>query len=405
MAQIDARIPLGVQPVQIENPMNALAKVLQVQGMQQEQRVGQMKMDEYQRGVQEQNRLADLYRGGADSNALRLAGFGKQALEWDEKAAEIEQKRSSAQKNKSDAKKTDFDGEIKRIEHVSSVLSTAKDPASYQTAVQTLVQSFGPDIVKNLPQQFDPAALQATIAKGMTISQRLTDERARQQQAEAARHNQATERTAAGQLSVSQGNLGLRRQELDYSKGQGKVPSGYRQKADGTLEYIPGGPADPTAAKRNTPTEDERKAAGWLSQAMNGFANMEKAIKDDSSANRPGIVESLPLLPEGVKNMSRSDARQRFNQGASSFAEAALRAATGAGVNESEARQKIAELTPQWGDTAGNIQQKREGLKVYLDSLSTRSGRAAPSSGGATGDFSGSATPQIDDLLKKYGGK
>jgi hypothetical protein len=162
------------------------------------------------------------------------------------------------------------------------------------------------------------------------------------------------------------------------SNQAGRVPSGYRMKADGSLEFVPGGPADPAAARRAAPTEDERKAAGWLAQANNAYANMEKAISDDPRAAKPGIVESLPMVPEAAKNASRSDARQRFNQAASSFAEAALRAATGAGVNESEARQKVAELTPQWGDTPGNRQQKRDSLQVYLQSLEQRAGRAAP---------------------------
>lgn len=167
---------------------------------------------------------------------------------------------------------------------------------------------------------------------------------------------------------------------------QGAIPSGYRRNMSGGLEFIPGGPADPNTARRAAPTEDERKAAGWLAQAQNGFTNMEKALAADPTASRPGMIES-GSLPESLKNMTRSETRQQFNQGASSFAEAALRAATGAGVNEQEAKQKIAELTPQWGDKPGTIQQKREGLKVYLDSLAVRAGRAGV--GGSPPDASG----------------
>ena len=67
-----------------------------------------------------------------------------------------------------------------------------------------------------------------------------------------------------------------------------------------------------------------------------------------------------------------------FLQGARSLSEAALRAATGAGVNYEEARQKIEELTPVYGDKPAVIKQKLDSVKVYLDSLKSRAGRALP---------------------------
>jgi hypothetical protein len=55
---IDASIPLGVKPFQIESPINQLAKVLQIGGMQQDQQMGQLKMDEYRRSVDDQTPCA-----------------------------------------------------------------------------------------------------------------------------------------------------------------------------------------------------------------------------------------------------------------------------------------------------------------------------------------------------------
>jgi hypothetical protein len=70
---IDASIPLGVRPVQIENPMNAMARVLQIKQAQQEGELGAMKMDEYRRGVDETNKLSQIYSGamGADGSIDR----------------------------------------------------------------------------------------------------------------------------------------------------------------------------------------------------------------------------------------------------------------------------------------------------------------------------------------------
>jgi hypothetical protein len=124
-------------------------------------------------------------------------------------------------------------------------------------------------------------------------------------------------------------------------------------------------------------TEDERKAAGWLSQANNAYTNMLNAMYTSkggrTGAERPNIFEAM-----GAGKVSQSAERQKFNQAAGSLSEALLRAATGAGVNESEAKQKIEELTPTLFDEKENIQQKLAAIPMYLESLQARAGRAAP---------------------------
>jgi soluble lytic murein transglycosylase-like protein len=135
------------------------------------------------------------------------------------------------------------------------------------------------------------------------------------------------------------------------------------------------------AASGGAPTEDERKAAGWYHQAQRALVNMQAALTEDSDADMPGVLESyLPDNAGGqeLANWSRGDARQRYANAASSAAEAILRAATGAGQNAQEVQQKIAELTPQRGDSDALRKQKLAGLQGYLDDLRVRAGRAAP---------------------------
>jgi hypothetical protein len=133
-------------------------------------------------------------------------------------------------------------------------------------------------------------------------------------------------------------------------------------------------------------TEDERKAAGWLAQATNAYTNMLGAMYTKegkpTGAEKPGVVESalgtLPFIGEGTAAIARSTDRQKFTQAASSLSEALLRAATGAGVNRDEAKQKLEELTPLFSDDADTRKQKLAAIPVYLDSLKARAGRAAP---------------------------
>lgn len=132
-------------------------------------------------------------------------------------------------------------------------------------------------------------------------------------------------------------------------------------------------------------SEDERKAAGWLSQARTALGNMQDALRTDPRADTPGALEGAAELV-GAEGALQSEARQRYATAASSFAEAALRAATGAGVTESEAKQKIRELTPRYFDKPATKQQKWRQLQMYIDSLEQRAGRAArPAQKPATG--------------------
>lgn len=145
-----------------------------------------------------------------------------------------------------------------------------------------------------------------------------------------------------------------------------------------------GSPAMPKPVKT---TEDERKAAGWLQQARKAYSDMMDAYRTDPAAASPGFVEQYAPIEE-MRNTARSPSRQRYAQAASAFAEATLRAATGAGVTIDEAKQKIAELTPQRGDSEDVIKQKMASQAVYLSSLEARAGNAklpspVPSNSGA----------------------
>jgi hypothetical protein len=129
-----------------------------------------------------------------------------------------------------------------------------------------------------------------------------------------------------------------------------------------------------------TASEDERKAAGWLAQADNAYRNMLSAMYTKegkrTGAEEVGFFEALPFVGGG--GATRGPERQKFVQAGASLSEALLRAATGAGQNENEAKQKIEELTPTFFDEPDTIKQKLAAIPMYLQSLQSRAGRAAP---------------------------
>lgn len=154
---------------------------------------------------------------------------------------------------------------------------------------------------------------------------------------------------------------------------------------DGNPVLVPRSQAQgmrPAATGGGQPSEDERKAGGWLQQASLAFANMEQASKKAPTAAKPTLGERalsmVPMVGDDLAFANMPDERQQFVSAASSFSEAVLRAATGAGVNEAEARQKVLELTPRFGEREASLADKRARTEMYLRSLELRAGRALP---------------------------
>ena len=147
----------------------------------------------------------------------------------------------------------------------------------------------------------------------------------------------------------------------------GGVPTEY----SGEIKY-------PSGAK--DPTEDMNKATMWYLQANNARKNMKRAVDLDPNASMMTWEERskllVPLIGQDIANEARTAPRQMFVQAASSMGEALLRAATGAGINNQEAEQKVRELVPQIGDKAELIKQKMDSYDVYMAGLKTRAGRA-----------------------------
>ena len=58
---LDPSIPLGIKPVQIESPINQMAKMYEMQNIVQSNKLNQMKMDEYTRGVAEDEAIRNYF--------------------------------------------------------------------------------------------------------------------------------------------------------------------------------------------------------------------------------------------------------------------------------------------------------------------------------------------------------
>jgi len=172
---IDASIYGQIQQFKPESQVNQLANVLQIQGAQQANQLNQLKMDEYQRGVQEQNALRSL---------LGTQGFDISKPEWQQKLVstsptkgmEFVKQHLEGIKTKTEADAKSFDLANKRYSAYKTTLgSLANDPALSKDKVLAA----GQELVNMgilTPEMFaqtsaglpdDPAQLKIKLTEGL----------------------------------------------------------------------------------------------------------------------------------------------------------------------------------------------------------------------------------------------
>jgi hypothetical protein len=397
---LDPSIILGIKPARFTSPQELYAQKAQYDQNELANRLGGLKIQEFEQGQRDQNQLRSVYSqfgkdAEANTNALFKAGLGKEAAIYAKSQAELG-------KSKTDAMKSAVEAQLKRFELGGQVMTGVRDQATYDAARQqmTAIPELA-DAAARMAPIYSPQEVEANRLKAMSIKDQYEQMHKQLVLGESQRHNKATEGlTARGQ------NMTDARAKEANGKGQYDAERGLLiDPRTGQARQVVGTDGQPIAPKGGSAkmTEDQGKATGWLIQAENAFKNMKAAGFDaqgnPKSAAYPGINDAIANIPGGapIANSMRSPDRQKFIQGASSLSEALLRAATGAGVNESEAKQKIAELTPQYGEDKATTKQKMAAIPLYIESLKVRAGPGASKAqqlgAGAPGTWDGNDDP------------
>jgi hypothetical protein len=139
---IDPRIALGIQPVQLENPLDAYARVSQVQAMQQRNRLTDLMFRDKERELQQENALAGLYRNaiGADGKVDRskvLTGAASGGL--GAKIPSLQKGFAEQDKSEAELHKIRYEAVTKADAFHRDLLSNVNDP---QAAAQWLQATY-----------------------------------------------------------------------------------------------------------------------------------------------------------------------------------------------------------------------------------------------------------------------
>lgn len=162
----------------------------------------------------------------------------------------------------------------------------------------------------------------------------------------------------------------------------GKVPTGYRAKPDGTLEFIPGGPADPATKADKFPTEVQAKDNLFARRAIES----EQALI--ALGDKPSIagvatknnLSNVPLLGGALglgANAMLSPESQRYDQAKRNFINAVLRRESGAVISEGEFKNADVQYFPQPGDSEAVKLQKAQNRRTAIDGLAAGAGPLA----------------------------
>lgn len=195
--------------------------------------------------------------------------------------------------------------------------------------------------------------------------------------AETRRHNGVTEANSAATLAL------------------GKAPAGYRPNATGGLEFIPGGPADPNAAKRAAPTEFQGKSATYGARALEA----DKIISSLDGKYSPMAVNSkmragaIPLIGGALEaggNALLTDSGQKAEQAQRDFINAVLRQESGAAISQGEfenaRKQYFAQPLDGAAVKAQKAKNRQTAIQGFLNNARPGAVDSVANKGGASDD-------------------
>ena len=136
MAGIDYTIPGQIRGVQVESPINVMAEFAQLQGLQQQQQMNALKMQEYQRARQEENELARIM--GNKNLAFGSEPFMREVLakapsKYEGIATRAAQQAELAEKIEG-RKYQNFERKFKLYQSVTPTIKTVDDVSKFVSA-------------------------------------------------------------------------------------------------------------------------------------------------------------------------------------------------------------------------------------------------------------------------------
>ena len=394
---IDANIALGVKPMQIDNPMNALAQMMQIKDAQQQSQLNGMKMDEYSRGVESQNRMRQLMGGFDDDHAgnqrkLLQGGYLKEAQDYGKNQSDIAKTGADAGKVKMEtvAKRLDVMGQAYGHILKNPTLDAAGAVFDYlgknglftpeEVAQHKQEAAANPGAIGQMADVAFRSALAAKeqLPKSQTVN--AGDRQVNQSvdpvtgrvtemgstpilQSADSRASQATQIRGQNMTDARSRDANALTKEANqnvYDPERGVLVN----KATGLARPAATMDGKPLAAKEKALTEGQAKSALFGSRMMMANKIFDTLETAGTTKSVPGINSGYGI--GGVVNALASTDQQQLMQAKRDFLNAVLRRESGAVIGESEFAGGDKQYFPQIGDDKKTISQKKANREAAM---------------------------------------
>lgn len=427
---IDSSIANSFQMPQFESPMNGLAKVMQLQHLQQQGQLGQLKMDEARRANEGDNALARLLADGKTpdqvATGLASAGFGKQSLAYTKQQQELAGKQA-------DTQKTQMEAATKRLDMAGQAFGYVRSNPTPDNALAVLDYLgsqgvFNPQQVAQYKQQIaaNPQGVQQLADMAFSATLKAKDQLMQFQTRNtggstdtlgidpvtgktsvlnSVKNTQSPDSVASTGLGYAKLAEDQRHHGVTEAQG-GKAPPGYRLKPDGTMEAIPGGPAD--LKMQGALNQDTQALTGSISSFDRLGTAANQVLNHPGLAGITGIRGKIPNVPgSAAADAEALLATLKSQVGFGVLQDMRNNSKTGGALGSvSDAEGKRLEANLAALDKAQSLEQFKQSLKAiveYSDKAKDRvreaynlkhGGRAQPPTGAPA------AKPSLDDIFK-----
>ena len=372
---INELIARGSNPIQFESPVNRLAKVLQIQGAQQNIARGEMEQDQYRTTKARSNRLLELNRELGDvTDDVRSMAYKKEG--YLSEADALEKGALERRKIGSTADKDDMETTLKHVASWNDILGKATNPAQAERYLQLMYadKRMANTPFAQVPMQEMVAHLQATPFEEWKKMAALgaRDYIEKNKPTYQTTDLGGTKPTLAlpglgGAPTVV--NTGIVTQSPD------NAASNARQSAEGaanravqmrgqTLADFRARDLNENSREANRIAQDNKPLTEGQSKSALFGARMQEANDILDTLAKGGTEKSTPGMNAGygvgtlVSGLSSND-QQQLMQAKRNFVNAVLRRESGAVIADSEFANAEKQYFPQIGDTPQVIEQKK----------------------------------------------
>jgi hypothetical protein len=447
--------------MQIESPVNQLAKVLEIQNYQQQGDMNRLKMDEYQRGIQEQNALRSaLSAPGADPyNVLLQSGKVKEATDFAKGKAEVGKTTAETDYKKIETahKRADIMGQAFGAVRANPTVETAMQAldlletvgafpaeqiAKWRANAQANPASIGPfadqAFRSALQAKEQLPKIQTNNIGGSTVTQGIDPVTGKASLVSNIQNTQSPDNAASNARMAADAAAGravtVRGQDLVDARqrestaatmtkpfeitGPDGNPVLVQQDKQGNIRPVAGFGPKQGASK---PLTDAQAKANLFGTRM---AESHRILTDLEGKYSPMAVNAkmaaaeLPLVggaAGAAGNLMLTEQGQQAEQAQRDFINAVLRRESGAVISPAEFSNGQKQYFPQPNDSKAVLDQKRRNRELAIRGMEaevpngfrtgpslTNNGQRGGSGGRSAGGKVSESAPNIDALLDKY---